>query len=303
MKNEINAPALTGSRSTKPADDAWTARLRQGLRVFRGNRLATVGGAIVLLLVLVALFGPLIAPYGYNDQDLSSKLLPPSWQHVMGTDDFGRDVLTRLIYGAQVSLRVGVLSVVGSLVVGTILGAIAGYYGGWRDSLISRVFDIMLAFPSILLAIAIVAILGPSLTNALIAIATINVPVFGRLVRSRILSLKQEDYVLTARSIGGKDSWLIGRHLIPNSLAPLIVQATLSIGTAILEAAALGFLGLGAQPPTAEWGRMLADSQAFIQKAPWTVIFPGLAIALAVLGFNLLGDGLRDILDPRSRRR
>jgi len=206
-----------------------------------------------------------------------------------------------VVYGARISLTVGFFSVIGSIIVGCFLGIIAGYYGGIIDGIISRFFDILLAFPSILLAIGIVAVLGPSLRNALIAIAVVNVPNFGRLIRSRVLSVKEEEYILAARSIGMKDSRILLHHILPNSMAPIIVQGTLAIATAIIEAAALGFLGLGAQPPQPEWGKMLADSKDFLTNAPWTMIFPGLAIMLTVLGFNLLGDGLRDALDPRMK--
>ena len=186
-------------------------------------------------------------------------------------------------------------------VVGSFLGIIAGYYGKWIDTIISRLFDIVLAFPSILLAIAVVAVLGPSLQNALIAIAIVNVPTFGRLLRSRVLSVKEEEYVTAAKAIGMGDARILLHHVLPNSLAPIIVQGTLAIATAIIECAALGFLGLGAQPPSPEWGKMLADSRQFIIQAPWTVLFPGIAIMLTVLGFNLMGDGLRDALDPRMK--
>lgn len=184
---------------------------------------------------------------------------------------------------------------------GTFLGIIAGFFGGWVDMLISRIFDVLLAFPSILLAIAIVAILGPSLQNALLAIAIINIPIFGRLVRSRVLSIREEEYILAAKAQGMKNSRILFHHILPNSTAPIIVQATLSFGTAILEAAALGFLGLGAQAPMPEWGKMLSDSRQYIQSAPWTVLFPGLSIMLVVLGFNMFGDGLRDALDPKMK--
>ncbi len=189
----------------------------------------------------------------------------------------------------------------GSVIVGSALGIIAGYYGKWVDAIISRFFDILLAFPSILLAIAVVAVLGPSLRNALIAIAIINVPTFGRLVRSRVLSVKEEEYITAAKAIGMRDTRILVHHILPNSIAPIIVQGTLAIASAIIEAAALGFLGMGAQAPTPEWGKMLADSRQFILEAPWTVLFPGLAIMLTVLGFNLMGDGLRDALDPRMK--
>lgn len=190
---------------------------------------------------------------------------------------------------------------IGSIIVGTFLGVLAGFYGKWVDMLISRMFDILLAFPSILLAIAIVAILGPSLRNALLAIAIVNIPTYGRLVRAKVLSLKSEEYITAARAIGMTNTRILLTHILPNSLTPIIVQGTLGIATAIIEAAALGFLGLGAQPPDPEWGKMLSDSRQFIQKAPWTVIFPGMSIMLTVLGFNLMGDGLRDVLDPRMK--
>ncbi|KZE41952.1 peptide ABC transporter permease [Brevibacillus parabrevis] len=274
---------------------------REAWRALRKNKLAMVGLAIILFFVAVAVFAPVIAPYPYDAGELVMKNKPPSGEHWFGTDYNGRDVFSRVVYGARISLWVGTFSVIGSVVAGTILGLLAGFYGKWIDTLISRIFDIMLAFPSILLAIAIVAILGPSLQNALLAIAIINIPTFGRLVRSRVLSLKEEEFVMAARAIGMKDSRIIMQHILPNSLAPIIVTGTMGIATAIIEAAALGFLGLGAQPPEPEWGKMLSDSRQYIQKAPWTVIFPGLSIMLTVLGFNLIGDGLRDALDPRMK--
>ncbi|HET7579299.1 MAG TPA: nickel transporter permease [Bacillales bacterium] len=276
-----------------PLAEAWKS--------FKKNRLAMAGAIIILLFLLMAVFANVIAPESYKHQVLEDRLQAPSAEHWFGTDGLGRDIFSRVVYGARISIRVGVFSVIGSIVVGTILGVMAGYYGKWADIFISRIFDIILAFPGILLAIGIVAVLGPSLTNALIAIATINIPRFGRVIRSRVLSLKEEDYIMAARSIGMKDSRILFRHILPNSFAPLIVQATLGIGTAILNAAALGFLGLGAQPPHPEWGAMLADAIKFIQQAPWTVIFPGIALMLTVLGFNLIGDGLRDALDPRMK--
>src|SRR5690606_4054237 len=199
------------------------------------------------------------------------------------------------------SLTVGLSAVLISAVAGSFLGIIAGYYGRWVDTIISRIFDIMLAFPSILLAIAIVSILGPSLQNALIAIAVINIPNFGRLIRSRVLSIKEEEYIHAARAIGMKNSRILWKHILPNSMTPVIVQGTLAIATAIIEAAALGFLGLGAEAPQPEWGKMLADARMFLLNAPWAMIFPGLAIMLTVIGFNLMGDGLRDALDPKMK--
>lgn len=274
---------------------------KEGWKSFKKNKVALVGAGIVLFFILIAILAPVIAPYGYNDQVLANKNQPPSGAHWFGTDDFGRDILSRIIYGSRISLWVGFVSVLGSIIVGCFLGIIAGYYGRWIDTIISRVFDILLAFPSILLAIAVVAVLGPSLQNALIAIAIINVPNFGRLIRSRVLSVKQEEFIMAAKAIGMKDGRILLHHVLPNSMAPIIVQGTLAIATAIIEAAALGFLGMGAQPPQPEWGKMLADSRQYIILAPWTVLFPGLAIMLTVLGFNLMGDGLRDALDPRMK--
>ena len=236
-----------------------------------------------------------------NDQNLANRLLGPSADHWFGTDDLGRDIFSRILYGARLSIWVGFASVIMSVVAGTFLGIIAGYYGRWVDTIISRIFDIMLAFPSILLAIAVVSILGPSLQNALIAIAIINVPTFGRLIRSRVLMIKEEEYILAAKAIGMKNSRILWKHILPNSMTPVIVQGTLAIATAIIEAAALGFLGLGAQAPQAEWGKMLADARIFFMNAPWAMVFPGLAIMLTVIGFNLMGDGLRDALDPKMK--
>ncbi|HZG71381.1 MAG TPA: nickel transporter permease [Chondromyces sp.] len=270
-------------------------------RRFRKNKAALFGLGLVSFFIFLAIFANFIAPYGFKETALSNKHLPPSSEHWFGTDEFGRDIFSRIVYGARISLWVGFLSVAGSVVVGSTLGIIAGYYGKWVDAIISRIFDILLAFPSILLAIAVVAMLGPSLRNALIAIAIINVPQFGRLVRSRVLTIKEEEYITAAKAVGMGDARILLHHILPNSLAPIIVQGTLAIATAIIEAAALGFLGMGAQPPIPEWGKMLADSKDYIIQAPWTVFFPGIAIMLTVLGFNLMGDGLRDALDPRMK--
>lgn len=276
---------------------------RDAARSFAKNKTALIGLCLVVFFVLLALVAPLIAPFDYKAQVLSDRLKPPSGEHWFGTDDLGRDIFSRVIYGARISLWVGLLSVVGSIVIGTLLGIIAGFYGKWVDMIISRVFDILLAFPGILLAIAIVAILGPSLQNALYAIAIVNVPTYGRLVRSRVLSLRQEEFITAARALGANDGRILFKHILPNSLTPIIVQGTLGVATAIIEAAGLGFLGLGAQPPDPEWGKMLSDSRQFIQTAPWTVIFPGVCILLTSLGFNLMGDGLRDTFDPKMKGR
>ncbi|MFP3918035.1 ABC transporter permease [Lysinibacillus telephonicus] len=280
-------------KAVGPWKEAW--------RSFKKSKSALVGTGIVLFFILLAIFGPLIAPQGINDQDFSVRLAPPSSEFWFGTDDFGRDIFSRIIHGARISLYVGFSAVVLSAIVGCFLGIIAGYYGRWIDTIISRIFDIMLAFPSILLAIAVVSILGPSLQNALIAIAIINVPNFGRLIRSKVLSVKEEEYIVSAKAIGMKDSRILWRHILPNSFSPVIVQGSLAIATAIIEAAALGFLGLGAEAPKPEWGKMLSDARVHLMTAPWTMIFPGIAIMLTVLGFNLMGDGLRDALDPKMK--
>ncbi|WP_211747052.1 nickel transporter permease [Paenibacillus sp. Marseille-Q4541] len=275
---------------------------REAFRDIRRHKLAMAGLIILLFFILIAVFAPLLTTYDYKEQVLADRLKAPSAEHWFGTDDLGRDIFTRVIYGTRISLWVGFSSVIGSIVVGTALGILAGYYGKWLDMIISRFFDILLAFPGILLAIAIVAILGPSLFNALVAIAIVNIPTYGRIVRSRVLSLKQEEYITAAKSIGMKNGRILISHVLPNCMTPIIVQGTLGIGTGILEAAALGFLGMGAQPPSPEWGKMLSDSRQYIQTAPWTLIFPGVSIMLTVLGFNLLGDGMRDILDPKMKK-
>ncbi|MEG0472749.1 MAG: ABC transporter permease [Solibacillus sp.] len=276
-----------------PWREAWSS--------FKKSKSALFGTAIVIFFILLAVFGPSIAPQGINDQDLSIRLQPPSADYWLGTDDLGRDIFSRILHGARISLTVGLSAVLISAIVGSFLGIIAGYYGRWIDTIISRIFDIMLAFPSILLAIAVVSILGPSLRNALIAIAIINIPNFGRLIRSRVLSIKEEEYIHAAKAIGMKNSRILLRHILPNSMTPVIVQGTLAIATAIIEAAALGFLGLGAEAPQPEWGKMLADARMFLMNAPWAMVFPGLAIMLTVVGFNLMGDGLRDALDPKMK--
>ncbi|WP_261808117.1 ABC transporter permease [Paenibacillus sp. N3.4] len=275
---------------------------REGWRAFRRNKLAMLGMIMILFFTAVACLAPWITHYDYKEQVLLDRLQAPSAAHWFGTDDLGRDLFTRIVYGTRISLWVGITSVFGSIVAGTFLGILAGFYGRWADVLISRFFDILLAFPSILLAIAVVAVLGPSLQNALLAIAIVNVPVFGRLVRAKVLSLRTEEYVTAAKALGMKDSRILFIHILPNSLSPIIVQGTLGIATAIIECAALGFLGMGAQPPDPEWGKILSDSRQYIQNAPWTVLFPGLSIMLTVLGFNLIGDGLRDVLDPRMKQ-
>lgn len=275
---------------------------------FSRNRGALLGLAIVVLLVLAAVFADVVAPHSPIEQFRSHVLVPPAWQEggswlfPLGTDDIGRDILSRLIHGARLSLFIGLIVVTLSLVVGVSLGLAAGYYGGALDILVMRAMDILLALPSLLLAIVVAAILGPGLVNVAIAVSVVIVPHYARLTRAAVLAEKNREYVTAARVAGAGDLRLMVVTILPNCLAPLIVQATLGFSTAILDAAALGFLGLGAQPPTPEWGTMLSSSLQFLQRAWWVVTFPGLAILITVLAFNLMGDGLRDALDPKLKR-
>ncbi|MCG0238709.1 MAG: ABC transporter permease [Firmicutes bacterium] len=270
-------------------------------RLFR-HRNALLGGAIILTLVVMVACAPWVAPYDPLDADLTRALRPPGGEFLLGTDEQGRDLFSRLVWGGRLSLLAGVSAIGLALVLGTATGALSAYFGGWVDLLVMRVMDIMLAFPSILLAIAITAILGPGLGNAILAVAVVNIPYFARLVRASVLSIKEQEYVQAAEALGADHLRILAGHVLPNALAPLIVQATLGLGWALLDIAGLSFLGLGARPPDPEWGSMLSRAQAYIQVAPWVVTYPGLAIMVAVLGFNLLGDGLRDALDPRLRR-
>ena len=270
-------------------------------RRFRHHKPGMVGLGIILIFVVLAILAPLISPYDPNAQDLASSIKGPSGSHWLGTDQLGRDMATRLMYGTRISLLIGVVAVAIGLVIGVPLGMIAGYYGGWADLAISRLADMMFAFTSILLALTLVAVLGVSLQNVIIAVGISVVPVIIRLVRSSVLSLREEPYVEAARALGASNLRIITRHVFRNSLTPVLVHGTLSIGVSILLAAGLGFLGLGVQSPTAEWGTMLGDGRQFIFSAPHLTTFPGIAIFLAILAFNLLGDGLRDALDPRLR--
>jgi len=276
--------------------------LEETLRLFLRNRLASVGAVIILLLIFLALIGPKLTPYDPIGLDMEARLRPPSLRHPFGTDDFGRDVLSRVLSGTSISLKVAVIAVSISAVIGTLLGAVSGYYGRWIDEVIMRLMDILFAFPAILLAIAILAALGPGIDNAMIAIGIVYTPIFARITRGSVLIVREEVYVDAATSIGCRDSRILFRHILPNVIAPVIVETTLSLAFAILAEAALSFLGLGTQPPDPSWGRMLSESRGYIQNAPWLGIFPGLAIMFTVMGFNFLGDGLRDALDPQMKR-
>ncbi len=264
------------------------------------NRLAAAGGVLLLGFLLLAIAAPLAAPHDPYAQNLYERLQPPSLAYPFGTDDFGRDVLSRVIYGARISLRVGVAAVLIALVLGVPIGLVSGYWGGALDQVLMRAMDLMLAFPSILLAIAIVAILGPGLENAMLAVGIVAVPQYARLVRASALTVRGQDYVQAVRALGAGDFRILFFSILPNCLTPLIVQSTLGLATAILDAAGLSFLGLGAQPPTPEWGAMLTGGRELVLRAPWVLTFPGVAIFLTVLAFNLVGDGLRDALDPRT---
>jgi peptide/nickel transport system permease protein len=261
--------------------------------------MARVGAVIVLMTILAALVGPWVVPYDPADQVLADRLARPSMRHPLGLDELGRDVLSRVLAGARISLLVGLFVVAASAGIGTILGSVAGYYGGWIDELISRIIDILMAFPGILLAIALVAVLGPSLTNVVVALASIGWVGYARLVRGQVLRAREFEFVQAARALGAPVTRVIGLHVLPTVLAAVVVQASLGMAGAIIAEASLSFLGLGVQPPTASWGTMLAGGRAHLLDAPHLTILPGVAIALLVLGFNFLGDGLRDALDPQ----
>jgi len=271
------------------------------------NKTAVAGLLVITLFVLTAILAPFLSPHNPVEASLYDQIIPPiweeggTWKNILGTDDLGRDILSRLVYGARVSLVVALATVGIAVFFGSFLGAISGYYKGFLDNIIMRFMDILLAFPHILLAIVIMAYLGPGLTNAMIAIGIIYIPRFARIVRASVLEECEKDYVTASRSVGASDWRIIFVAILPNCLAPLIVQTTLGFASAILDAAALGFLGLGAQPPTPEWGAMIAMGRSHILRAWWVMTFPGIAILFAVLGFNLFGDGLRDALDPRLR--
>ena len=277
------------------------SRLREVLGTLVQNRLSVLGLVILAVLIVLALFGEAIAPFELNDIDVVNRPQGPSGDHWFGTDDLGRDVFSRVIIAARVSLQVGFIAVGIALAAGVPIGLVAGFYGRGVDSVLMRLMDILFSFPAVLLAIAILAVLGPGLRNAMIAIGIVYTPIFARITRGSVLSVKQEVYVRAARSLGASDARILRRHILPNVLAPIIVQTSLSLAFAILAEAALSFLGLGVQPPEPAWGRMLADGRRFFQDAPWMAIFPGLGILFTVMAFNFVGDGLRDALDPKQK--
>ena len=294
MKETLKIP----TEEVNPQQEGqWTDLWRR----FKRNKGAIVGAMIVGIFIFVAISGSLISPYGSDEGSLEERLAPPSKKHLLGTDDIGRDVLSRIIGGAWISLEIMLVSVIIALVIGAILGLLAGYFGGWIDHVVMRIMDIMLAFPSIFLAIAIIAVLGTGLFNVMLASGLYSVPQFARIVRASVLYLKEREFVEAARAAGESNSAIIFVHILPNALAPLIIQTTLRMATTLLTASGLSFLGLGVQPPSPEWGAMLANGRTYIMMAPHVATFPGLAIMLVAIGFNLLGDGLRDSLDPRLK--
>lgn len=284
--------------ATQKRDTEW----RQVLRHLKRNRLAMIGMVVLVIFLLGAIFAPLLAPHDPFQTDFGRALELPSRDHLLGTDWLGRDVLSRILYGSRISLAIGLISVSIGLLIGLPIGALSGYYGGKFDLLTQRFIDVLIAFPGILLAIVIVTILGVGVENVMIAVGIASVPIYTRLVRGSVLAAKEQDYITAAKSLGIGDVRIILFHILPNCLGPIIVQSTFHIATAILWAAGLGFLGLGAQPPAPEWGTMLSKGREYMRTAHHLTTYPGLAILFMVLGFNLLGDGLRDALDPRSRK-
>jgi peptide/nickel transport system permease protein len=297
----MSTPAIsvTAPGATRASRGLWGDALRRLLR----NKPAILGLICIAIFVAAAIFAPVIAPYGPLEGSLANRYQPPNPAHLLGTDTQGRDELTRILYGAQVSLQVGVVAVIMALIMGGIIGAVAGGVGGKVDAVLMRIIDVLLAIPGILLAIGIIAWLDRGILQLMLAIAVTYVPVFARLLRGSLLALRESDYVTAARSIGASRMRILLRHMLPNALTPVIVAGTLVLATAIIDIAGLGFLGLGPPDPrTAEWGTMLTDARKFLQIAPWLVYFPGLAIVISAIGFNLVGDGLRESLDPRLRR-
>jgi peptide/nickel transport system permease protein len=289
--------SASSTEAHRPAASPWLAARRRFARSASG----LAGTAVLLVLLLAAIFAGVVSPYDPVKQDFRIERDPPSLAHPMGVDELGRDVLSRVIWGARVSLQAGAMAATIALVIGSTLGMLAAFYGGRADTLIMRSMDVLLAFPYLLLAIAVVAILGPGLLTAMIAIGIVHVPAYARIVRGSVLVVRSREYVEAAAALGASDLRVMGRHVLPNVLAPLIVQVTLNVGSSIIDTAGLSFLGLGTQPPTPDWGNMLAAGRSELINAPWIATFPGLAILVTVLACNLMGDALRDALDPRLR--
>jgi peptide/nickel transport system permease protein len=299
MTSDATSQTINNSLSSTRKPTSWRQIV---LRQFLRNRGATIGAVLVLLVVLVALLAPMLAPYSPVEMHPKDRLRPPSAQYWMGTDHYGRDIFSRIVYGSRISLQVGILANLFSVILGMVIGLTAGFYGGAFDGIVMRFMDMIFAFPGTLLAISIIGLIGQrSLTWVMIAIAIVWIPMYARLIRGSVLSARELPYIEAARLIGVRDVRIMWRHILPNVVAPVLVVVTLCIGVAIRNTAALSFLGMGAQPPTPEWGLMLYETKQFMRMAPWVTIFPGMAILITVIGFNLIGDGLRTALDPRMK--
>ncbi|MER2029443.1 MAG: nickel transporter permease [Solibacillus sp.] len=285
-------------RKSNPRAEAFKTFMKRLLK----NKAAVVGGLVILFIILVGIFGPFLVKTDPNAQNILNKLQPPSKEHWFGTDNFGRDIFSRIVNGTKLTLTVGFLSVFIGGIIGVVIGIVAGYYGGAVDTITMRLMDILLAFPGILLALAIVSVLGGSLINVIIAVGIFSIPAFARIVRGSTLQVKKLEYIDAVKALGASDIRIIFKHILPNIMSPIIVQATMRIATAILTASGLAFLGLGAQPPAAEWGAMLSDGRAFMHNAGHMVLIPGMMIVIVVLAFNIFGDGLRDALDPKMKQ-
>jgi ABC-type dipeptide/oligopeptide/nickel transport system permease subunit len=300
--SQFHTPSETTQAIKVQGKRAGMARFRRILEEFRRNPRWWFG-IVLLFFVLAALFAPQISPYDPLAYHPTITAQPPTWAHLLGTDSLGRDQLSRVIYGTRISLSVGIISILLGGLSGTLLGMLAAYFKGWVDQLVAIIVDALLAFPSLILALAIVAALGPSLVNVSIALAIVRIPVYARLARGQTLQVASQDYVVAAHSVGTRTTKILARHILPNIVSPLLVQATISISFAILDESILSFLGLGAQPPTPEWGSMITDAQTFLAIDPWMMLGPALAIVLVLLSLNLVGDALRDLLDPRDAQR
>jgi peptide/nickel transport system permease protein len=293
MNTDISLQKAVNRRKTSQLLEIWK-RLKK-------SKLALVGLAIIFILIFMAIFANIIAPYPYAKQDLNATLQFPSIKHIFGTDEFGRDMFSRIVYGSRISLEVGFIAVSISVIIGGFVGAVAGYYGNKIDNLLMRLMDVLLSIPQILLAISIVAALGPGLVNLMVAVGISSIPGYARIVRASVLTIKDQEFVEAARAAGSSNARIIFKHILPNCAAPIIVQSTLGVATAILTAAGLSFIGLGIQPPTPEWGSMLSGGRGYIRDYWYLTLFPGLAIVITIFGLNVLGDGLRDALDPKLK--
>lgn len=287
---------------TEETTAARPARGREIAEILFRNKLTLAGFLLVGLVAAIGVLAPVIAPYDPNFMNMPERLQAPSAAHLFGTDEMGRDILSRVMYGARISIAVGVIIVAVSAAIGVVLGSVSGYFGGKADQAVLAVTDMILAFPSMVLALALTAAMGPGLLNTMLAVIIVRIPMYTRLMRGQVLAVKEQQYVRAARTFGEKPFWIVARHIVPNCLTPLMVQMTLGIGDAILIASSMSFIGLGAQPPTPEWGAMISTARVYAIDQWWYAAFPGLSILITIMGFNLIGDGIRDILDPRSRK-